>query len=189
MGHLDIPLNKIGITQAKELANKLATEYIQTIYSSPLARAMQTAQIVADKICANVISDDRLMERNMGYLSGHIVTMTDNSSEYQTDFRRRHLCIPAELLNNPDWRPKGGESRTECFRRAQQAILKIAKNLPCDTIAISTHCGVIWGILDIVGATDRPLGNCDYIKLTFDVINYNTNLWAHSRNSSEHSGR
>lgn len=168
MGRLDIPLNDTGIAQATELANKLATESIQVIYSSPLARAMQTAQIVADKTGANVISDDSLMERNMGCLSGHIVTMTEKPSEYQTDFRRRHLCLPAELLNNPDWRPNGGESRTESFHRAQQAIMKITKNSPFDTIAISTHGGVIWGILDIVGAADRPLGNCDYVKLTFD---------------------
>lgn len=168
MGHVDIPLNETGIAQANELANALATKSIQAIYSSPLSRARQTAQIVADKTAVNIILDNGLIERNTGRLTGHVVTMTDNPAEYQTDFRRRHLCMPSELLNNPNWCPNGGESRSDCFRRAKQTIMNIVKKTPFDTIAISTHGGVMGCILDLVGGSNARLGNCDYIKLTFD---------------------
>ena len=44
MGQLDIPLNDVGRIQAAELANKLETATIDVIYSSPLTRAIETAQ-------------------------------------------------------------------------------------------------------------------------------------------------
>lgn len=168
MGQLDIPLNETGIAQAGKLADELATENIQAIYSSPLARAMQTARIVADKIGVKIVPNDGLMERNFGRLGGHIITITDNPDEYQMDLRRRKLCMPAELLNNPDWCPRGGESRNDHWRRAHRAIMDIVQNTPFDTIAISTHGGVISGILDTLDTAPQSMGNCTYIKLTFD---------------------
>ena len=169
MGQLDIPLNETGIAQASKLADELVPLHIQAIYSSPLARAMQTARIVADKIGVKIVSNDGLMERNIGCLGGHIITITDNPNEYQMDFRRRKLCMPAKLLNDPDWCPRGGESRTEHWRRAQRAIMDIAQNAPFDTIAISTHGGVISDMVNMLNiANDTSIGNCSYIKLTFD---------------------
>ncbi len=168
MGQLDILLNDVGRAQAAELANKLATNKIGAIYSSPLARAMETAQAVADKIGAPVIADVRLMERNNGKLQGHIVHGTDNPSEYQMDYNQMELFLPAAQLNDNDWRPDGGESRTECWGRAQLAITDIVRNTPYDTIAISTHSGIMRGILDLVGMCDTKIGNCDYVKLNWD---------------------
>ena len=87
MGQMDIPLNDVGRVQATELANKLATFAIGAIYSSPLARAMETAQAVADKIGAPIITDKRLMERNNGKLQGHIVHGTNNPAEFRPNTR------------------------------------------------------------------------------------------------------
>lgn len=168
MGRLDIPLNETGIQQATELANKMSDIDIEAIYSSPLSRAMQTAQIVAIRIGVKIMPHDGLMERHNGTLQGHIVHMTDNPEQYQTDYNQTKLVLPAEQLNDDNWRPEGGESRTECFKRAQQTIMDIIKNSPYDTIAVSTHSGPMVGILDLVGGTSERIGNCDYIKLTFD---------------------
>ena len=57
MGQLDIPLNNVGHAQATELAEKLATAAIGAVYSSPLARAMETARAVANKIGVPIITD------------------------------------------------------------------------------------------------------------------------------------
>ena len=115
MGQMDIPLNDVGRVQATELANKLAPVKIGAIYSSPLARAMETAQAVADKIGAPIITDKRLMERNNGKLQGHIVHGTNNPAEYQMDYNQMELFWPAAQLNDDNWQPDGGESRTECW--------------------------------------------------------------------------
>ena len=168
MGQLDIPLNDVGRVQATELANKLATFAISAIYSSPLTRAIETARAVADKIGVHVITDARLMERNNGKLQGHIVHGTDNPSEYQMDYNQMELFWPAAQLNDDNWQPDGGESRTECWARGRAAITDIAKNAPYDTIAISTHSGIMRGILDLVGMGDTKIGNCDYVKLNWD---------------------
>lgn len=172
MGQLDIPLNETGRTQAIELANKISEEPIQAIYTSPLLRAKQTAQILADKIGIPIIPDKRLMERNNGKLQGHIVHGTDNPDEYQTDYNQLELFLPAAQLNDNNWKPDGGESRTECWSRAQKAITEIVKNTPYDTIAISTHSVVMRGILNMVGMGDAKINNCDYVKLIWDGKNF-----------------
>lgn len=172
MGQLDIPLNKTGQAQAVELANKISEEPIQAIYTSPLLRAKQTAQILADKIGIPIIPDKRLMERNNGKLQGHIVHGTDNPDEYQTDYNQLELFLPAAQLNDNNWKPDGGESRTECWSRAQKAITEIVKNTPYDTIAISTHSVVMRGILNMVGMGDAKINNCDYVKLIWDGKNF-----------------
>lgn len=168
MGQLDIPLNDTGRTQAVELAEKLATVAIGAVYSSPLARAIETAQAVANKTRAPIITDVRLMERNNGKLQGHIVRGTDNPAEYRMDYNQLELFLPASQLNNNNWRPDGGESRTECWTRGQMAVIDILKSTPYDTIAISTHSGIMHGILDLVGMGDIKIGNCDYAKLNWD---------------------
>lgn len=168
MGQLDIPLNDVGRVQAAELANKLETATIDVIYSSPLTRAIETAQAIADKIGAPIITDARLMERNNGKLQGHIVHGTDNPSEYQMDYNQLELFWPASQLNDDNWQPDGGESRAECWARGWAAITDIAKNEMYDTVAISTHSGVMRGILDLVGMADTKIRNCDYVKLNWD---------------------
>lgn len=168
MGQLDIPLNDVGRVQATELAEKLATASIGAVYSSPLARAMETARAVADKIGAPIITDKRLMERHNGKLQGHIVHGTENPDEYQMDYNQLELFFPASQLNDNNWRPDGGESRTECWARGQAAIMDIVRNTPYDTIAVSTHSGIMRGILDLVDMGDAKIGNCDYVKLNWN---------------------
>ena len=168
MGQLDIPLNNVGHAQATELAEKLATAAIGAVYSSPLARAMETARAVANKIGVPIITDVRLMERNNGKLHGHIVHGTDNPAEYKMDYNQLELFFPVSQLNDNNWRPDGGESRAECWARGQAAITDIAQATPYDTIAVSTHSVIMRGILDLVGMGDTKINNCDYVKLNWD---------------------
>ncbi len=49
-GRSDYPLNEIGIQQAKEAAEKLQGITFDTVYSSPLIRALQTAKIIAPNL-------------------------------------------------------------------------------------------------------------------------------------------
>lgn len=72
-GHRDLPLTKIGIEQAKNLAlhlEKLGITF-DKIYSSPLSRAYVTAEIVADHLgVAKPEKHPDLIERNFGIMSG-----------------------------------------------------------------------------------------------------------------------
>jgi broad specificity phosphatase PhoE len=68
-GHSDTSLNERGREQAHELANGL-TDEIDVMYSSDLARASETAEIVADRLGLDVRLDPRLRERGFGSWEG-----------------------------------------------------------------------------------------------------------------------
>lgn len=80
VGRTDDALNDEGVSQAKTVAQKIATfapnDAVGCIISSPLSRARQTAQFVADKIYEvtfrkiTIIFDDRLIEQNYGEFEG-----------------------------------------------------------------------------------------------------------------------
>lgn len=55
-GKQDIPLNDTGRQQARELASKLKKLPIQLIVTSPLSRALETAQIASSDMHVSIVS-------------------------------------------------------------------------------------------------------------------------------------
>lgn len=74
MGWTDEPLNQTGVAQANQAAEQLEGCRLARIFSSPLRRALETAEIVAarqSKSCeVQVVSE--LGERGYGKLEGQI---------------------------------------------------------------------------------------------------------------------
>jgi len=70
MGQLDKPLNDHGIAQAHAAAQTLVNLGVRLIYSSPLERALTTAQIIGESIGAPVQAMPGLMERQYGLYQG-----------------------------------------------------------------------------------------------------------------------
>ncbi|UQS84257.1 histidine phosphatase family protein [Bombilactobacillus thymidiniphilus] len=66
----DLPLNKRGVQQVKNLQANFITNKIDCIYTSPLQRAQQTAKILNQKHHKPVIIDKRLTEMNYGNWDG-----------------------------------------------------------------------------------------------------------------------
>jgi alpha-ribazole phosphatase/probable phosphoglycerate mutase len=66
----DIDLNNKGIEQAKKTANYLKKHKIDIIYSSPLKRAMQTANIINKHHKKNIKIETLIIERDFGKLEG-----------------------------------------------------------------------------------------------------------------------
>ena len=66
----DTPLNEIGKAQAERVALRLKNEKIQAIYSSPLQRALHTAQAIARYHQLEVNQTPSLKEINVGELEG-----------------------------------------------------------------------------------------------------------------------
>lgn len=75
-GKSNIPLNCNGIKQAEKLSNSLKEEKIDIIFSSPLDRALQTANIINKYHHAPVYIDEQISERSLGNLEGQ------NSANY-----------------------------------------------------------------------------------------------------------
>lgn len=80
MGTVDMPLNTIGLEQAKQKQNDLLGAKIDLIICSPLLRAKQTADIINENRHIPIIFDDRLSERNFGEFEGKTIEEFDFSS-------------------------------------------------------------------------------------------------------------
>lgn len=69
-GNVDIPLNHVGVMQAKRAARTLRTVPIKTIVSSPLSRAKDTANMAAEQLGLPVLVDEELREVGFGVQEG-----------------------------------------------------------------------------------------------------------------------
>jgi probable phosphoglycerate mutase len=69
-GTTDIPLNTVGIAQARRAALAMVDRGVVTIVASPLSRALRTAEIVAEALALPVATDPGLMEVAFGTEEG-----------------------------------------------------------------------------------------------------------------------
>ncbi len=69
-GLLDPPLDEAGLRQACRLAAALGPQLPCAVVASPLLRATQTAQPVADRAGLRVTIDERLLDRDYGQWAG-----------------------------------------------------------------------------------------------------------------------
>ena len=69
-GQIDRPLTEFGRRQAKQLAAELEGEELEAIYSSDLARARETAEIVGERLGLPVELDSDLREKDWGTWEG-----------------------------------------------------------------------------------------------------------------------
>jgi broad specificity phosphatase PhoE len=83
-GHSDPPLNERGREQARRLAATLDPP--DRIYASDLARARETAAIVAERLRVPVTLDPRLRERGFGAWEG--LTMPEIQAQFAADHTR-----------------------------------------------------------------------------------------------------
>jgi len=87
-GITDIPLSAEGLQQARLLADRLASEGERWngIYCSDLQRAVQTGEILANKLGLPLIKDVRIRERSFGEAEG--TTEAERLSRWGPDWRR-----------------------------------------------------------------------------------------------------
>ena len=135
-GFSDITLSPRGREQAQLLALTLKQEPVQAIYSSPLKRAYETAQIIARMLQATssrtlpVKADDQLKELNQGQLEG---LTSQELLTYYPDLMREWAHRPATLVL------PGGESLVQLQERAWRAIERIYKAHAGQTVVVVAH--------------------------------------------------
>lgn len=128
-GHLDIPLNETGIAQAKEALENSKNFYFDKIYSSPLSRARQTAEIINEHHKVNIVFDDRLKELYMGSLQGALLSELNEADKTLAFTKPEHF---------------GGESHTEFCGRVESFFKEIENST--ENILIVSHGGVFRAI-------------------------------------------
>jgi len=129
-GQADIPLNQVGIEQAKALALTIANEKYDAIYASDLSRAAQTAVILAETLHMPINTDRRLREICQGLWEG--MSLDEVQEKYADDFKRG--------AEDPAFsRAPGGESVAEVAARMRAAADEIAANHPGGRILLVSH--------------------------------------------------
>jgi probable phosphoglycerate mutase len=143
-GRLDVPLSTTGVWQAGRLAERLASEAIDAIVSSDLARAWMTGAPLAAARGLQMVSEPRLRERVFGIFEGK--TLDEIAVQHPEEFA-------AWRARNVDWGMPGGESGIEFIGRVLEAMQQIALSYVGRTVAVVTHGGV----LDVVYRNARAL--------------------------------
>ncbi len=133
-GQYDLPLAPLGEKMAKAWGRKLLPLKWDRIISSDLKRARQTANLINISLKIPINYDKKLREADWGDWTGKTI------KEIRKNNKR--------LLKNMekmgwDFRPPGGESRTEVWERANRALTDAALKYPQKKILIVTHNGVI----------------------------------------------
>lgn len=133
-GQLDIPLNEIGMAQARAVGAALAGGRFAAIYSSDLSRARQTAVPAAQALGLEVALDERLRERHYGVFE--TLTYAECETRYPEDFARF-------LAREPDFDFRTGESLVAFAARALASLEDIALRHAGETVLVFTHGGVL----------------------------------------------
>lgn len=133
LGHTDIPLNDVGIQQAKEASEKLKNIKFDAIYSSPLIRAMQTAQIITKPHKDIPITMSYgVKERDYGLFDD--LTIDEIIDKYPNEH--------SGWLNNwIEYKIPNGESAIDVHNRSSKTLDKIIQTYPDATVGIVSHLG------------------------------------------------
>jgi broad specificity phosphatase PhoE len=129
-GHADPPLNELGREQAQALAEGLAGERLDAVYTSPLHRASETAAIVAARLGLEAEPLDGLREVDVGSWSG--LTRTDVEQRFPDGYRRW-------LDFGHGW--DDGESYDDLGKRVLATLAELAARHPGGRILVVTHGG------------------------------------------------
>lgn len=140
-GRKDVPLNAFGRHLAEETGKALSNVKFDAVYTSPLERAKETAQIVSGGRVA-IICDEKLIEMSFGEYEGLSAS-------------KEHWNIPDPAFQNffdaPDRYipPKHGESFIEAKERLEVFFRELQKK-ELETVLISTHGAVLCVLLNLI---------------------------------------
>lgn len=133
LSYTDLELTKKGAKEGEKIARKLKKEKIDKIYSSPLKRCQQTAQIIGRYLGLEVHVASQLREVNFGIFEG--LSLREAEKNYPEIFKERQ---------KDKWNfkiPKG-----ESYKEAAERVLNFFKKLPdksSQNIALVTHATII----------------------------------------------
>ena len=131
-GQCNIPLNEVGIEQAKEIAEKFADVKIDVILVSPLDRAKQTARYLSETKGIPITIEDELIERCFGDMEG-LPSREDCNINMLSDYDKNYAIYNVEPIQ-------------ELFKRVYLCMDNIIERFKDKTVLIVTHACVAQAI-------------------------------------------
>ena len=172
-GQSDFPLSSTGVEQARALAKdwKSVDVKFDLIISSPLLRAAQTAEIIANCLKIPIEFEPAWKERDFGRLQGSELQVID------------HQTPPIDFFHPYEPIGGSGESQLDLYTRASLALQKIIRQ-PAGSYLVVSHGGILNKTLYVImgitpqGHYNSPIfhfGNIGYAQLRY---NSDTRQWA-----------
>jgi broad specificity phosphatase PhoE len=140
---MEFPLSERGRAQASLAGRGLSGEPFEGLYSSPLSRAFETAQIIRDRtgFAGEVVPVEGLSERYGSILEGHTWA---EQEQRNPELAKKFLAIPEEER----WALVGAETDEEVIARFQDALSSIRVRHPGGArIVVVSHGGVMRAFL------------------------------------------
>jgi uncharacterized phosphatase len=157
-GSTDIPLNETGKEQARQAALALNPEDWDLIIASPLSRARDTAQIIAQELSMNVVIVPELIERSFGAAEG-----LDHASWRK--LYESHVSI------------EGLESLDDLRARTHLLLDLIANEYSGQRVLAVSHGAFIRKVLTIVTNGELPREGERLSNASLNRFMHSDNLW------------
>ncbi|QIX26261.1 histidine phosphatase family protein [Nocardioides sp. JQ2195] len=163
-------LTHLGRRQAVELAEKLAGRKVAHVWTSTLARAVQTGEIVAATLGVAVSTRSALDEFSCGEYAG--LPRADDP------FAETYLrWLEGEL----DTRAPGAETGTEGIERLRATLSDIADQYRGESVLVISHGGLLRlgvpALARMSGIEMTRLDNCDTIEIDIDGDGWVCRSW------------
>jgi len=159
-GRADISLDDVGIKQAEAASGRIKEWPISTIYSSPLRRAITTAEIIATSLGLKVQEMSDIIDIDYGEWQG-----LTNEEVIARDGR-----LYTQWIENPDGvQFPGGEEFNDVRQRVSKAVNDLIQRHPKESVVLVSHkviCQIL--VLSLLG-----LDSSHFWQITQDVCAMN----------------
>jgi broad specificity phosphatase PhoE len=137
-GRSDVPLNDLGVAQARSAAERLKADPPGCIYASPQRCALQTAEIIASTLRQPFGIDERLTECDFGSFEGRSIA----------EVMREHGIAERSAL--PRILPKDAEPWQNVSRRSLRGMRICLDNYRKRKVLFVTHDAVMQAIAELL---------------------------------------
>jgi broad specificity phosphatase PhoE len=129
-GRIDVELNETGVKQAELLGEYLSDDKIDAVYSSPLKRALKTAEVIAGRHTLKVNIVHGLIDFDYGEWQG---------LSHQ-EVRKRYKALYADWVSRPEQvRMPDGESLEDVRKRAMAVVDNVVESCDEGRVVLVSH--------------------------------------------------
>lgn len=177
-GRGDSPLTENGIQRAKELRDRIKNIDIDVIYSSPIKRALNTANILRGNKNIDIVTDDSLMEMCFGDYEGKKIDIIQKENP--------SWDINLIMQGNVEICAPNGENLKEVRERISKLMNKIIAENIGKSILIVTHGITLKALMYYFKDEDvnsEVMGQATLTKINIDEKN---NFYIEFKNDDSH---
>ncbi|NLX84087.1 MAG: histidine phosphatase family protein [Synergistaceae bacterium] len=146
-GRFDFPLNENGLAQANALASVMRDKKIEYVYTSPLKRALTTAEIISNNCKCPLYVDDSFCNIKLGPWEGRLKSEIAAS---EPQLWKTWINDPESLFF------EGAETLDEVMDRSLKGMEQLIERHRGKTFAVVSHRGVLKPMLSGALGIQKP---------------------------------